>query len=139
MVRATSTIGNILLWFATTGSMILALAGLGRAGYRWLRRRQPIARMHRQDGLALLGMLALTLPFIVTHRQSYIFHYLGAYGLGLGLLAGRLERIGRKAPAAVLGFVLCATVVSMIYLPLWTGAPQSARGFLMRLPFGMWR
>jgi hypothetical protein len=29
--------------------------------------------------------------------------------------------------------------VSLIYLPLWTGAPFSTQGFLWRLPFPAWR
>ena len=138
-VRATSTVGNILLWFATTGSIILAVAGLLRALIRRLARKIPIATVHRREGLLLAGMLALTLPFIATHRQSYIFHYLGAYGLGLGLLAGRVARIEKRSSLAVLGFLLCAACVSMLYLPLWTGAAQTTHGFLLRLPFAAWR
>jgi len=139
MVRATSTIGNILLWFATTAAIIVALAGLVRALVRRLRGRLPIAAEHLGDGLALAGMVALMLPFILTHRQSYIFHYLGAYGLGLALLAARLVRIEKRAPVAVLGFLMCAAAVSMLYLPLWTGAAQSTHAFLLRLPFASWR
>jgi dolichyl-phosphate-mannose--protein O-mannosyl transferase len=139
MVRATSTIGNILLWFATTASIVLALAELGRAMFRRLRGRVPISAVHWRNGLALAGMVALMLPFIVTHRQSYIFHYLGAYGLGLGLLAARLVRIEKRSSLAVLGFLLCAAGVSMLYLPLWTGAAQSTQAFLLRLPFAAWR
>jgi len=84
-------------------------------------------------------MIALTLPFIVTHRQSYIFHYLGAYGLALGMLAARLCRIERRTALPVLGFVVCAAVVSMLYLPLATGAPQTVQAFHLRLPFPSWR
>jgi dolichyl-phosphate-mannose--protein O-mannosyl transferase len=99
----------------------------------------PIAAVHWQEGLVLAGMVALMLPFIATHRQSYIFHYLGAYGLGLALLAGRLTRIERRAPLAVLGFVVSAAVVSMLYLPLATGAAQTMHAYLWRLPFASWR
>jgi dolichyl-phosphate-mannose--protein O-mannosyl transferase len=84
-------------------------------------------------------MVALMLPFILTHRQSYIFHYLGAYGLGLGLLSSRVVRMEKRSPMAALGFIVCATTVSMLYLPLWTGAPQTMHGFLLRLPFPGWR
>ena len=139
LVRATSTIGNILLWFATTGSILLALFGLGRGLYRRLRRGQPFAAVARREALVLAGMVALMLPFIVTHRQSYIFHYLGAYGLALGMLAARLVRIERRAALPVLGFVVCAAVVSMLYLPLATGAAQTVHAYHLRLPFPSWR
>jgi dolichyl-phosphate-mannose-protein mannosyltransferase len=139
MVRATSTIGNLLLWFSTTAAILAAIVGFGHALYRRLRKRIPIAAQQWSAGLVLLGMVALMLPFIVTHRQSYIFHYFGAYGLGLGLLAGLLVRLEKRASLAVLGFVLCAAVVSMLYLPLWTGAPQTVHAFHIRLPFPGWR
>ena len=139
MVRATSTIGNLLLWFGTTASIALALAGLARAMFYRLRARVAIAAEKRHDALVLAGMVALMLPFILTHRQSYIFHYLGAYGLGLGLLASRVVRIEKRSELAALGFLLCAASVSMLYLPLWTGAAQSLHGFLLRLPFAGWR
>jgi dolichyl-phosphate-mannose--protein O-mannosyl transferase len=139
MVRAISTIGNLLLWFGTTACIVLALVGLARAVFRRLRRRVAVAAENRHDALVLVGMVALMLPFIATHRQSYIFHYLGAYGLGLGLLASRLVAIEKRSSLAALGLLLCVAGVSMLYLPLWTGAPQSAHAFLMRLPFPGWR
>ncbi len=138
-VRATSTIGNLLLWFGTTAAIALALVGLARAVFRRLRARVAIAATHRQDALVLTGMVALMLPFIVTHRQSYIFHYLGAYGLGLGLLASRVVRLERRSSLAALVFLACAASVSMLYLPLWIGTPQSVHAFLLRLPFPGWR
>jgi len=139
MVRATSTIGNLLLWFGTTVSILLALTGLARAMFRWIRAKVPVDAPHRREALALAGMVALMAPFILTHRQSYIFHYLGAYGIGLGLLASRLLRIEKRSSIAVLGFLVCAVAVSMIYLPLWTGTTQTTQAFLMRLPFASWR
>jgi dolichyl-phosphate-mannose--protein O-mannosyl transferase len=87
----------------------------------------------------IAGMLALMLPFILTHRQSYIFHYLGAYGLGLGLLASLLARLEKRHAVVVLGFLVCTAVVSFIYVPLWTGSVLTVHGFEMRLPFSGWR
>jgi dolichyl-phosphate-mannose-protein mannosyltransferase len=139
LIRATSTIGNPLLWFGTTAAIVLALVGLARAVFRRLRRRVAVAAQHRHDALVLAGMVALMLPFIATHRQSYIFHYLGAYGLGLGLLASRLVRIEKRSALAALGILVCAASVSMLYLPLWIGAAQSTHAFVMRLPFPGWR
>jgi len=138
-VRATSTIGNLLLWFGTTASIFVAITGLARALWRRLRGHIAIAPEHGREALAVAGMIALMLPFILTHRQSYIFHYLGAYGLGLGLLASRLVRIERRSSVAALGFLLATAVVAFIYVPLWTGSVLSTRGFELRLPFPGWR
>jgi dolichyl-phosphate-mannose--protein O-mannosyl transferase len=138
-VRATSTIGNLLLWYSTTASIAVALAGLARALWRRVRSGIAIAPEHGREVLVVGAMVALMLPFIVSHRQSYIFHYLGAYGLGLGLLASRLVRIEKRIALVVLGFLLCTAVVSFIYVPLWTGSVLTPRGFELRLPFSTWR
>ena len=139
VVRASSTIGNPLLWFATTAAMLVALARLAVALVRRLRDHLPIGPEQRTNFLALATMLALILPFVVTHRQSYIFHYLGAYGVGLGLLASHLARLEKRAPKGALAFVLIAACVSMLYLPLWLASPQTMHAFLLRLPFPGWR
>lgn len=138
-VRATSTIGNLLLWFATTASILVAIVGLLRAAWRWIRTRTPIAAEHGREALVVAGMIALMLPFILTHRQSYIFHYLGAYGLGLCLLASLVARMEKRHAVVVLGFLLCTAVVSFIYVPLWTGSVLTTHGFEARLPFPGWR
>jgi dolichyl-phosphate-mannose--protein O-mannosyl transferase len=139
LVRASSTIGNPLLWFATTAVMLVALAKLAVAVVRRLRDGLPIGTEQRATALALATMLALIVPFVATHRQSYIFHYLGAYGVGLGLLASRLARLERRAPRGALAFLLVAACVSMLYLPLWLASPQTMHAFLLRLPFPGWR
>jgi dolichyl-phosphate-mannose--protein O-mannosyl transferase len=138
-IRATSTVGNLLLWFATTASMGLASMALARAAWRWWKKRTPIPAFTRDQGWVLLAMATLMLPFIVTHRQSYIFHYLGAYGLGLGLLAARLAAVEKRWPRLALGFLAGAVALSLFYVPLWTAAPLSSQGYLLRLPFPGWR
>jgi dolichyl-phosphate-mannose-protein mannosyltransferase len=138
-LRATSTIGNILLWFATTAAIGVGLFAVGRAVWRRISEKLPVATDQVGQALLLGGMLALMLPFILTNRQSYIFHYLGAYGLGLGLLAWQIRRIEKWNAAVALGFLACAAVVSLIYVPLWTGSVITPAGFDWRLPFPGWR
>jgi dolichyl-phosphate-mannose-protein mannosyltransferase len=138
-VRTTSTIGNLLLWYGTTASILVALVALARALWRRLRNHVPVGDDGGRQALVVGGMVALMLPFIVTHRQSYIFHYLGAYGLGLTLLAAKVAQIGKRHAWAMLAFVGCVAVVSFIYVPLWTGSVITPRGFELRLPFPGWR
>jgi dolichyl-phosphate-mannose--protein O-mannosyl transferase len=161
LVRASSTIGNPLLWFATTAVMLVTLARLVVAAIRGVRDRvgawgaaelcsartiagrygnpPRVSILNDPTALALATMLALIVPFVATHRQSYIFHYLGAYGVGLGLLASRLARLEKRAPRGALAFLLVAACVSMLYLPLWLASPQTMHAFLLRLPFPGWR
>jgi dolichyl-phosphate-mannose--protein O-mannosyl transferase len=139
LVRATSTVGNVLLWFATTASMALTVVALVRAAWSRWKHGSPVPTATRDQGWVLLAMTALMLPFIVSHRQSYIFHYLGAYGLGLGLLAARLTATEKRWPRLALVFLTSALAVSLFYVPLWTGATLSSQGYLLRLPFPGWR
>jgi dolichyl-phosphate-mannose--protein O-mannosyl transferase len=139
LLRATSTIGNLLLWYATTASIVWTLFELGRALLRRIRAHIPIPAEERDRALLLFGMLALMSPFIFSHRQSYIFHYLGAYGLGLCLLASRLSRLEQRTPKVVLAFLAGVVVVAFLYVPLWTGAVQTTQAFMHRLPFPGWR
>jgi dolichyl-phosphate-mannose-protein mannosyltransferase len=136
-VRATTCLGNPLVWFATTAAVLWMLERILVAGQvRW-KERDPSP--HGGIVISLAAMIALQLPFIITHRQSYIWHYLGAYGLGLGLLAWVLVQIQAWRPKAVLGFVLCAAAVSVVYAPLWTNTVVSEQAFVARLPFASWR
>lgn len=138
-VRATSTIGNLVLWFGTTACLALAFVGLARGLWRRIRTHVPLPSDERRDAFVMGGMVALMLPFIVTHRQSYIFHYLGAYGLGLTLLASRVARLERRRAWLALAFLLGTAAVAFVYVPLWTGSVLTPRGFELRLPFPGWR
>ena len=145
-LRATTSLGNILLWFSTTAAIAFTLftgargAWRRRGSHRALRLRTlGTNRIGARGGsFALVTMLALILPFVVTRRQSYIFHYLGAYGLGLGLLASWLVKLEDRFSGSVLAFVGLAAAVSILYAPVWTNALISRTGFLIRLPFPGW-
>jgi dolichyl-phosphate-mannose-protein mannosyltransferase len=145
-LRATTSLGNILLWFSTTAAMAWTLFAGARVAWRRRGSDRPIQlqtnRKNRSWALggsfALVTMLALVLPFVVTRRQSYIFHYLGAYGLGLGLLASWLVKLEGRFSRPVLAFLGLAAAVSIFYAPVWTNALISRTGFLIRLPFPAW-
>jgi hypothetical protein len=145
-LRATTSLGNILLWFSTTAAIVVTLFAGARRAWRRRRSDRPVQlRTNRTNRFWALGgsfvlvtMLALVLPFVVTRRQSYIFHYLGAYGLGLGLLASWLVKLEDRFSRSVLAFVGLAAAVSIFYAPVWTNALISRSGFLIRLPFPGW-
>jgi dolichyl-phosphate-mannose-protein mannosyltransferase len=141
MVRATTSLGNVLLWFATTAVVVWTLSAAVGSLWRARRSRRALADIDIDRGglFVIATMVALMLPFMVTRRQSYIFHYFGSYGLGLGLLASWVVRLERRFARSVLGFVALATAVSIFYAPVWTNALISRTGFLVRLPFPGWR
>ncbi|MGH3263685.1 MAG: hypothetical protein ACRDNS_17025, partial [Trebonia sp.] len=104
-----------------------------------LRIRTRLSDEMAAAGFVLGGMLALTLPFIVTQRESYIWHYFGAYALALGLLAALLARLERRRPGLTLAFCALVAAVSFYYHPVWTNGLIDRAGFLHRLPFPGWR
>ena len=139
-VRASTSLGNVLFWYAATAALVGTLFAAAAALWRG-RRSAAAARavLTSPELLVIATMIALVLPFMLTHRQSYIFHYLGAYGLALGLLASWLVRTERRRAAAVFAFVVAGAAVSIVYAPVWTNALVSHAGYVARLPFPGWR
>lgn len=139
MVRATSSIGNPVLWFATTAALLFALGRAGSSSWRAFRFTRNFSALKAPELFAMVTMFALMTPFIFSHRQSYIFHYLGAYGLGLGVLASSFVKVERRSPGIALIFLVVAAAVSVYYAPVWTEGLISHGGFVARLPFPGWR
>lgn len=141
MVRAATCLGNLLLWFSVTVVVVATLVVGGRSVWRaaGTRRFQDVPAQDRGGLFIIATMIALMLPFILTNRQSYIFHYLGAYGLGLALLASWVINLGERSSRAILSYVALATAVSIVYVPIWVNAAVTQAGFLARLPFPGWR
>jgi dolichyl-phosphate-mannose--protein O-mannosyl transferase len=137
-VRATSTIGNPVLWYATTAVCALAVVKVLRGLADVVRRRRPLGADEAAAGVVLAGMAAFILPFVASERESYIWHYLGAYGLGLGLLAAALVELEKRRPGLALAFVALVVAVSFYYQPVWTDGLLDRAGLLHRLPFRSW-
>jgi dolichyl-phosphate-mannose--protein O-mannosyl transferase len=140
-VRAMTTLGNPLLWWCSTAAM---LASLGALSVRWVlarisgapRSEDVLARAHMLHGLAWIAFLS---PWILTSRDSYIYHYLPSYGLGLVALGALVARFQRRWPRSVLGFVLVVAAVSIFYAPVWGQLPLSPQAYRWRLFLPNWR
>ena len=142
-IRAMSSLGNPLLWWTSTAAMLASLGSLLWLGARRL--MQPSTRdqpreLHTQArvlvGLAWVGFLS---PWILTARDSYIYHYLPAYALGLVWLGGLVAQGHRRWPRACLVFVSVVVAVSIFYAPVWAQLPISPRGYDLRLFLHRWR
>ncbi|HEY0711109.1 MAG TPA: phospholipid carrier-dependent glycosyltransferase [Polyangia bacterium] len=165
----TSTVGNPVLWYLTTAAFVATLvevtrhwgarlAGRGMAGSaapavptadaaapaasavtgfaaRWERLMPPLS----QRALALVTSIALLLQWILTKRESYIWHYMGTYGLGLALLAGMATRWSERESRTAGAIFLVLLAVSAFYAPVWMNVPLSATGLQLRLLFPLWR
>jgi dolichyl-phosphate-mannose--protein O-mannosyl transferase len=86
----------------------------------------------------LLWFLPLV-PWIVTRRDSYVYHYLPAYGFGIVLAASKLARMLERAPRAGWIGVGAIALMSVWCAPVWAEIPISRTGYELRLWFPGWR
>src|SRR5258706_2037077 len=101
VVRTMSSMGNPLLWWAVSLSLVTTLFAISIATFKSIRallRARPdwsfsLRRLDRGE-VWLLGFWLLPIvPWILSDRDSYIYHYLPAYGFGVVLAAGQLGRL----------------------------------------------
>lgn len=148
-VRVMTSLGNPLLWWASATCVIASIVWATRAwGRRLLERFLPRLRSSEQSGAEptleadmlipsswlLVAHASAMAPWVLTERDSYVYHYLPSYAFGLILLAGWAGWLYRQAESrrivlAVLGVVV---VVSGYYAPVWAQLPVSKQAFAAR-------
>lgn len=138
-VRILSTVGNPLLWFATTAAFLVAMVALTRATWARVRHACALDGWTRALALILWTSFALILQWTITNRESYIWHYMGTYAMGLVLLAGLGARHLGGHPRLLGGLLLVAMAVSVFYAPVWTNAPLDVDQATWRLFMPRWR
>jgi dolichyl-phosphate-mannose-protein mannosyltransferase len=139
MTRVMSSVGNPLLWYLTTAAFLAAGFVVVRATWGRLRQRVALPPFVRQEALILITAFALIVQWTVTNRESYIWHYMGTYGLGLALLAGIIDRETAQRPRAAGVALLAAMAVSVFYAPVWTNELLSNTAASWRLFLPRWR
>ena len=147
VVRSMTTMGNPLLWWGVSGSVLWGVVELSGAVFgslvRWRQRSPrplgPLRKLTEGEAWALLLWLLPVLPWIVSRRDSYIYHYLPAYGFGIVLLAGKLARSLTRDP--VPGWIGVAAIAAASFWcsPVWVEIPVSRSGYELRLWLPGWR
>lgn len=137
-VAVMSSMSNPVLWFGVT---LAALASSLTAVVRWreLFRRKTELNQVQADTFLVAAWVAPILPWILTARDSYIYHYLPAYAAGLVLLSAWAARLFQRLPSltVVVGCVLL--VLSLYFAPVSTQWPISPAGFEQRMWLEGWR
>ncbi len=159
-VRALTSLGNLALWWP---GVALALVLCWRILYRGLRatlrgrkpepapaaNAGPLASVagldfsgfleaHGRAALIVLGgAIGFVAPWAISHRDSYIYHFLPSYVLLLVLLAGFVAREARTT--LVVSFLALVLVVLAFYAPVWSMFETSARAVNLRLFLPVWR
>jgi dolichyl-phosphate-mannose-protein mannosyltransferase len=141
--RVMSSMGNPLLWWSVSAAVLWALSSAADAALVRLRKLPQNATgffaEHRFAILSLLMLWALpVLPWIISRRDSYIYHYLPAYGFGLVLVAGSLFHLYKKHVAGGLLALLLIAEVSVFYAPIWGKHPLTHRAIEQRLVLKSW-
>ncbi|HET6150501.1 MAG TPA: glycosyltransferase family 39 protein [Polyangia bacterium] len=116
---------------AALGTLPLGWRGLGLVGF--------VAANGPSVVLVLSAAIAFLAPWVMTHRDSYIYHFLPAYVADVVLLAGFAAFVGRRWPLVTVAFVAVVSIVAAFYAPVWSLLPISERAASHRLFLPGWR
>jgi dolichyl-phosphate-mannose--protein O-mannosyl transferase len=83
-----------------------------------------------------VGCLA---PWALSHRDSYVYHFLPSYTALIILLGGYLGWARGRRPPLVLWFLAVVLVVAALYAPVWSMGPITLDAFRARLFLERWR
>lgn len=149
-VRVMISLGNPLLWWSSAALVVGALLWLP-----WSEARKLVSRLRgrssaeatqhegteRETSPLVTGSLwllsvhvAALSPWIITARDSYIYHYLPSYTFGLVFLAGWVAR-GLQRPRMrrpLLVALALVVAVSGYYAPVWAQLPLSTQALQVR-------
>lgn len=149
LVRVLNSIGNPLLWWMVDLVVLITIVALAEAGFDWLRThrlQKPIQNLRALLDTSpgrhafLLGAWFLPIfPWIATHRDSYIYHYLPAYAFGVVLVAVLIDRLYGRFRMMGLGLLMALAVVTAYYAPIWGQLPINPSGVESRLFVSTWR
>ena len=156
-IRALITLGNPLLWWASTAAVVAIAVAVGRVGWRrlWPQLRDavpapapappaapgPVLALGDRAGTLFWMLMAWAAPlafWVPSLRDAYLYHYLPSYTFALVLLAGLTDRLYARRPLATLIAISLVLEVSLFYAPLWGELPVSEDALNIRL-FPFWR
>jgi dolichyl-phosphate-mannose--protein O-mannosyl transferase len=147
-VRMLTSLGNPALWWTVNLALVVALAVAVWAAARALRRegvRNALRGAFDFGGRAprlclLLACWAAPMaPWLISRRDSYVYHYLLAYVFGVTMVAAFFDMVSkRRRTLALLGLLVIAQV-ALYYAPLWGQLPVSRAGVTKRLFMKTWR
>jgi dolichyl-phosphate-mannose--protein O-mannosyl transferase len=148
-VRALTTLGNLATWWGSVFLAFSALAVVLREGFRSVLSRDlrnhtdPLTAFVFDHGKAVITLWLTTLgflaPWVMTHRDSYIYHFLPAYAPLVLMLTGFLSWAEKRWPSRVLLMVSVVVLVAAFYAPLWAYIPLSRNALVARLFLPSWR
>lgn len=76
---------------------------------------------------------------LLTHRDSYLYHFLPSYEALVLLLGAFVAWLRGQAPRLALGFLCAVVLVASVYAPVWSSMPLPSAGVEGRLFLPGWR
>jgi dolichyl-phosphate-mannose--protein O-mannosyl transferase len=151
--RILTSLGNIALWWSATLALAVVVGIFLTKGIAWALapadrdntetwKQAPVSFVKANGHSVLLvlsGCFGFLAPWILTHRDSYIYHYLPSYLALLLLLAGIVDWLGRSRYRQLLGYVGIVLLVAAFYAPVWSTLEISPAAVPLRLFLGSWR
>lgn len=147
-LRTLTTLGNLAIWWpamvlAASLTALVAWRGVGATlqpseGTSW----KPGAFLdaHGREVLLLVaGALLFIAPWMLSRRDSYIYHFIPAYFFLVTLLGTYLGWVARFHRSAALIFMLTVLVVLAFYAPAWSFGLITDDGFDARFVLPGWR
>jgi dolichyl-phosphate-mannose-protein mannosyltransferase len=147
-IRGLLTLGNPLLWWASSVAAIAACAIIVRVGPRQLWREVSGEGVpgetpaSGETGALFWLSAAWAAPWVFwipSLRDAYVYHYLPSYAFALALLAGFADRLYARHRVWILIAIVVVAEVAIFYAPLSAELPIATDALNARLFFKFWR
>jgi dolichyl-phosphate-mannose--protein O-mannosyl transferase len=151
-VRVLSGLGNLALWWpgvlVTIASIVTILARgvvsiASPIDETSASESSSVDTFVQAEGRAVLvllaGCLGFIAPWVMSHRDSYIYHFLPAYVAIIMLLSGYVDWFRKRKPIDAMIFIGVVLVVAAFYAPIWSSMVTSEAAVNARLFWGAWR
>ena len=147
-VRVLTTLGNLAIWWPAVSLAMSLLLIVAWRGVRATLEKVPSASWGPGSFVAAHGRAVLLLgaasfafivPWMLSRRDSYVYHFLPAYLFLVVLLAAFVGWVAQQRRTPALVYLAVVLVVFSFYAPVWSFFPISTTAFESRLFLSGWR
>jgi dolichyl-phosphate-mannose--protein O-mannosyl transferase len=143
-LRVLSMLGNLATWWSAVGvglaaTIVVFVRGLRTIGAEPTADAEALARHGRAVLVLLSGALGFLAPWVLSHRDSYLYHFLPSYLALVLVLSGAVTELRARRPAWALTWLVVVVTVAALYEPLWCFSPMSPESVDWRLFWRGWR
>lgn len=142
VVRVLTMHSNPLVWWAASLAFFGCVVSVGFWGVRSVLTEQRDDFLHTHGRAVVLTMsvaLGFIAPWILSRRDSYVYHYLPPYTALLLLLAGVASWFYTRDRQKTLLALSVALVTSAVLMPVWSTWPLASTSWYARTLNAMWR